>query len=76
MIEAHDHTVPTHETSVTLTPALRAMYRLDTDPGEDLCIGWELGHGGYVFDPQLLDADTIIGIAARVHLLLSTGRPA
>lgn len=65
---------PAHEIAITLT--LCAMYYPDIDPGEDLRVGWGLGHGGDAFGPQLLDVDTVIGIAAGVHLLLSTGRRA
>lgn len=84
-IEVYDHKVTDcHESAIVidLTPAtLRA---LDADPGEQLVIGWTeragidwgLGHKGWVPDPQPLDATTPEEIAAHVHMLLTTGRPA
>ncbi|MER7517829.1 hypothetical protein [Streptomyces sp. NPDC126499] len=84
-IEAYDHTVTdAHETAITIALTPRAMQPLGADPGEELYIGWSeragidwgLGHAGHVPDPQPLGADTITETAARVHLLLTTGRPA
>ena len=84
-IEVYDHTVAdAHESAIVidLTPA--SMRALDADPGEQLVIGWTerygvdwgLGRADHVGDPQPLDATTPQEIAACVHLLLTTGRPA
>ena len=84
-IEVYDHEVAdAHESAVVidLTPA--AMRALDADPGEQLVIGWSerygidwgLGRADLVGDPQPLDATTPAEIAARVHLLLTTGSAA
>ena len=83
-IEIYEHPVVDASESgivIDLTPA--AMGALDADPGEQLVIGWTqragvdwgLGRVDHVGDPQPLDAHTPQEIAARVHLLLTTGRP-
>lgn len=81
-IETYGHTVTdAHESAIVidLTPA--AMHALDADPGEQLVIGWTqrygtdwgLGRADHVPHPESLDATTPAEIAARVHLLLTTG---
>lgn len=84
-IEVYEHPVAdAHESAIVidLTPA--AMRALDADPGEQLVIGWTarygidwgLGRADHVPTPEPLDASTPAEIAAAVHLLLTTGRPA
>jgi hypothetical protein len=84
-IETFGHeVVDCHESAIVidLTPA--SMRALDADPGEQFVIGWSeragvdwgLGRADLVGDPQPLDATRPQEIAARVHLLLTTGRPA
>lgn len=83
-IEVYDHEViDAHESAITidLTPA--TMRALDADPGNRLIIGWTeragidwgLGESAaFVPHPEPLDAGTPQKIAARIHLLLTTGR--
>jgi hypothetical protein len=84
-IESCGHSVAdAHESAIVidLTPA--SLRALDADPGEQLVIGWSerygvdfgLGRADHVPDPQPLGAHTPQGIATRVHLLLTTGKPA
>lgn len=84
-IEVFDHdVVDCHESAIVIDLTPHALYKLDADPGEQLVIGWSerasvgwgLGRADHVPDPQPLDAATPQEIAARVHLLLTTGRPA
>lgn len=84
-IEVYDHQVADcHESAIVIDLTPTAMRALDADPGEQLIIGWTerygvdwgLGRVDHVPDPQPLDATTPQEIAARVHLLLTTGRPA
>lgn len=84
-IEVFDHKVTdSHESAIVIDLTPHAMRVLDADPGEQLIIGWTERHGidwglgavDHVGDPQPLDATTPQEIAARVHLLLATGRPA
>ncbi|MFD5709523.1 hypothetical protein ACFWHW_03860 [Streptomyces pharetrae] len=84
-IETYDHTVAdAHESAIVIDLTPYAMHVLDADPGEQLVIGWTerhgvdwgLGRADLVGDPQPLDARTPQEIAAAVHLLLTTGRPA
>ncbi|MFI6032997.1 hypothetical protein ACIBBD_02205 [Streptomyces sp. NPDC051315] len=84
-IELFDHkVVDCHESAIVIDLDLHAMRVLDADPGEQLVIGWTERHGvdwglgavDQVGDPQTLDATTPLEIAARVHLLLTTGKPA
>lgn len=84
-IEIYEHTVADcHESAIVINLTPRAMYLLNADPGEQLVIGWTQRHGvdwglgtaDLVGAPQSLDAQTPAEIAARVHLLLTTGRPA
>ncbi|WP_416520043.1 hypothetical protein [Streptomyces achromogenes] len=83
-IETYDHTVvDAHESAIVIDLTTHAMRVLDADPGEQLVIGWTdrygvdwgLGRADQVGDPQTLDATTPQEIAARVHLLLTTGSP-
>ncbi|WP_225825642.1 hypothetical protein [Streptomyces naphthomycinicus] len=84
-IEVYDHTVAdAHESAIAIELTPTAMRVLDADPGEQLVIGWTerygvdwgLGRPDHVPDPQPLDAQTPAEIAARVHLLLTTGSAA
>ena len=84
-IEAHGHDVTDcHESAIIIDLTPHTMHTLDADPGEQLVIGWTeragndwgLGRADHVPDPQPLGADTINEAAARVHHLLTTGRPA
>src|SRR3954470_23208104 len=84
-IEVFDHEIADcHESAIVIALTPAAMGVLDADPGEQLIIGWTqrvgvdwgLGTVDLVGDPQPLDAVTPAEIAARVHLLLTTGRPA
>jgi hypothetical protein len=84
-INVFDHdVVDSHESAIVIDLNLHAMRVLDADPGEQLIIGWTerygvdwgLGTADLVGDPQPLNAATPQEIAARVHLLLTTGRPA
>ncbi|MFC9285658.1 hypothetical protein [Streptomyces sp. NPDC057052] len=81
-IEVHDHTVAdAHESAIAIDLTPHAMRVLDADPGEQLVIGWTerygvdwgLGRDDHVPDPQPLDTTAPAEIAARVHLLLTTG---
>lgn len=84
-IEVFDHEVAdAHESAIVIDLTPKSMRALDADPGEQLIIGWSerygvdwgLGRADHVGDPQPLDATTPQEIAVRVHLLLTTGRPA
>lgn len=84
-IAVYDHkVVDCHESAIVIDLTPHAMRVLDADPGEQLVIGWTeragvdwgLGRVDLVGSPQPLDAHTPQEIAARVHLLLTTGRPA
>jgi len=81
-IEVYDHPIAdAHECAIVIDLTPHAMRALDADPGEQLIIGWSerhgvdwgLGRADHVPDPQPLDATTPAEIAARVHLLLTTG---
>lgn len=84
-IEAHGHDVAdAHESAIIITLTPHAADILDAEPGQQLVIGWTerygidwgLGRTDHVPDPQPLDAHTPAEIAAAVHRLLTTGRPA
>lgn len=84
-IEVFDHEVAdAHESAIVIDLTPKSMRVLDAGPGEQLVIGWTQRHGvdwglgtvDLVGDPQPLDARTPQEIAAAVHLLLTTGRPA
>lgn len=81
-IETRGHTVAdAHESAIVIDLTPHAMRVLDADPGEQLVIGWTerygvdwgLGRPDHVPNPEPLDASTPAEIAARVHLLLTTG---
>ncbi|WP_416520080.1 hypothetical protein [Streptomyces achromogenes] len=83
-IETYDHTVvDAHESAIVIDLTTHAMRVLDADPGEQLVIGWTdrygvdwgLGRVDHVPNPEPMDAATPAEIAARVHLLLTTGSP-
>lgn len=82
-IEVYDHPIADcHESAIVVDLTPKSMRALDADSGEQLIIGWTeragvdwgLGRADHVPDPQPLDAQTPAEIAARVHLLLTTGR--
>lgn len=84
-IEILDHEITdAHESAIAIDLNPKAMRIFDADPGEQLIIGWTeragidwgLGRADHVGNPQPLDATTPAEIAARVHLLLTTGTPA
>lgn len=83
-IEVFEHEVTdASESAIVIDLTPRAIGALDADPGEQLIIGWTeragidwgLGRVDHVGDPQPLNASTPQEIAARVHLLLTIGRP-
>lgn len=85
-IQVYGHQVAdAHESAITihLTPA--SMGALDAESGDHLIIGWTERAGvdwglaksaAHVPYPEQLDATMPTEIAARAHLLLTTGRPA
>jgi hypothetical protein len=84
-IEVYDHDVAdAHESAIIINLTPRAADVLDAEPGQQLIIGWTeragvdwgLGRADHVPLVEPLGADTPQEIAAAVHLLLTTGRPA
>lgn len=84
-IESYGHSVAdAHESGITVDLTDEQARTLGAEGDDRLIIGWTerygvdwgLGRAGHVPHPEGLDATAPEQIAAAVHALLTTGRPA